>query len=119
MPDFSRESGVLQFLDIATKWPYNWSAGFIFGATGIASGAPSIKRGNSGFDFCVFGPQIPDSPVKSPKDDMIQTFAEVMSVGWGIERSSGLAASSGADEHMNMNCPGGPQTPETPQNQWF
>jgi hypothetical protein len=26
----------------ATKWPYNWSAGLIFGATGIAGRAPSF-----------------------------------------------------------------------------
>ncbi len=42
LPDFSRESGVWQFLDMATKLPWNLSAGLIFGATGTARRAPSI-----------------------------------------------------------------------------
>ena len=37
--------GVNSEFRIATKWPYNWSAGLIFGATGTAGRAPSFWRG--------------------------------------------------------------------------
>ena len=37
--------GVTSEFRIAPTWLYNWSAGLIFGATGIAGRAPSFWRG--------------------------------------------------------------------------